>query len=461
MLPEKVRDYLNANRDRHLSELCEFLRIPSIANVHGEPDGCLQAAEWLVERLERIGLSAAIEPTGGRPIVFAEASPNADAPTVLIYGHYDVQPPDPLDKWHTPPFEPSVRDGAVFARGANDDKGQLYTHIMALEAWQNAAGGPPVNVKMLLEGEEEQSSPNLEPYVAANAGRLSADAAVISDSEFFAPDLPCLVYGLRGIVYAEITFTGPAGDLHSGTHGGAVTNPANALAQVLAAMHDEAGRVTLPGFYEDVVETDDAEQRLWSALPFDEAGYARSLGVDAPSGGEAGRDVLQRRWSRPTLDINGIVSGYIEPGAKTIIPARASAKVSTRLAPDQQPQKVVDGFRRFLTDNTPAGIRWDLTVHSTARPVLLSRRSPALEAASAALEEAFGRRPAMIRMGGSVPVTELIQRILGIDAAMMGYGLPDDNIHAPNERFRLRQFYDGAVASAAVLGNIHKQQSSQ
>ncbi|MGC9453376.1 MAG: dipeptidase [Phycisphaerae bacterium] len=451
MLPTPVREYLDANRERHLSELCELLRIPSIANVRREPDRCRQAAEWLVARLQRIGLSASIEPTGGRPVVFAEARTHENAPTVLIYGHYDVQPADPLDEWDTPPFEPSIRDGAVYARGANDDKGQLYTHIMAMEAWQNAGGGLPVNVKMLLEGEEEVSSPNLEPYVAENAHRLSADAAVISDSEFFAPDLPCLVYGLRGIVYVEITFHGPSADLHSGSHGGAVVNPANALAKLIGRMHDENGRVTLPCFYDDVRELDEDERRLWSELPLDEAEYARWLGVKELAGGESGRDLLERRWSRPTLDVNGLVSGYIEPGAKTIIPARAMAKVSTRLVPDQDPEKILEGFRSFIADNTPAGIRSELKVYSTARPVLLSRQSPALQAAAAALSEAFGRKPAMIRTGGSVPIAELIQRLLGIDAAMMGFGLSDDNIHGPNEHFRLDQLYRGSYASASFL----------
>ncbi|MFP3937491.1 MAG: dipeptidase [Phycisphaerae bacterium] len=454
MLPEAVREYLDANRDRHLAELCELLRIPSIANVRGEPDRCRQAADWLAERLEQIGLSASIEPTGGRPVVFAEARPYEDAPTVLIYGHYDVQPADPLNEWDTPPFEPSIRDGAVYARGANDDKGQLYTHIMAMDAWQNAGGGLPVNVKVLLEGEEEVSSPNLEPYVAENAHRLSADAAVISDSEFFAPDLPCLVYGLRGIVYVEITFYGPTADLHSGSHGGVVVNPANALGKLIARMHDDNGRVALPGFYDDVRELTDDQRRLWNELPFDEADYARSLGVSELAGGESDRDVLQRRWSRPTLDVNGMVSGYTEQGAKTIIPARATAKVSCRLVPDQDPEKVLEGFRSFIAENTPAGIRSELTVHSTARPVLLSRQSPAIRSASAAMAEAFGRKPAMIRTGGSVPIAELIQRLLGIDAAMMGFGLSDDNVHSPNEHFRLEQFYRGSCASASFLREL-------
>ena len=454
MLPESVRTYLATHRQAHLARLFELLRFRSVANEPGTPDQCLLCAEWLAEHLGTLGLSAEVVPTSGRPAVLAAAHVDGRAPTVLVYGHYDVQPPDPLEAWESDPFEPVVRDGCIYARGADDNKGQLFAHLMAIEAWRQAGGGLPVNLRMFFEGEEEIGSPTLEPFIAEHADRLSADAAVISDSEFFAPGLPSITYALRGLAYVEVTLTGAASDVHSGTHGGALANPNNALARLVAAMHDADGRVTIPGFYDDVQPLTDAERDTWRQLPFDEAEYAAGLGAGALAGGEAGYGVLERRWARPTLDCNGIFGGYTGPGAKTIIPAEAHAKISMRLVPSQDPAKVAAGFRQFVADNAPPGMTARVDEYAAARPVLLKTDTPAMAAGRAALGEAFGAEAALIRCGASVPVTELVQRILGLDAVLMGFGLPDDNLHAPNERFPLDQLWRGSIAAAAFLANI-------
>ena len=454
MLPKAVSEYLDAHREQSLARLREFVAFPSVAN--SRPDDCDRCAEWLVGQLDALGLAARVEGGGGgRPNVIASAHVRDDAPTVLLYGHYDVQPAEPLEQWRTDPFEAVVRDGCVWGRGSSDDKGQLAAHLAAIEAWQRAGGGLPVNVKLLAEGEEEIGSPHMGAFLSARAAELSADAAVISDGEFFAEGVPAITYALRGLAYVEVTFHGPSVDIHSGVHGGAVTNPINALARLVAALHDDAGRVTLEGYYDDVVPLGDEERRQWAQLGLDEGEYTRSLGLEALGGGEkAGFTPLERRWGRPTLDCNGIVGGYTGAGSKTIIPASASVKVSMRLVPDQDPKKVVAAFERFVAAHTPPGIRAEMRLNAEARPVLLSRQSPAMDAARAALVEAFGRQPGMIRCGASVPITELIQRLLGLDAVLMGFGLPDDNIHSPNERFRLEQFHGAARAIAAMLGNL-------
>ena len=452
MLPTTVTDYLEKHRTQHLERLEELLRIPSIANV--DDGACARAAEWLARRLESLGLRAELAGPAGRPNVLAEAHVRDDAPTLLIYGHYDVQPPDPLALWQTGPFDPVVRDGCLFARGSDDNKGQLFAQLMAIEAWTRAGGGPPVNLKVFLEGEEEIGSPSLEAFVAAHAERLAADAAVISDSGFFARGTASITYALRGLVYFEITARGPAADVHSGQHGGALANPINVLARLVAAMHDENGRITLPGFYDDVLEVGEQERRAWAVLPFDEGDYARSLGVDALSGGERGFSVLERRWARPTLDANGVVGGYTAAGSKTIIPAEARVKISARLVADQDPDKVAAGMAEFLAAHAPAGTSVSLQVHAKARPVLLPTDSPAMTAAKAALAEAFGQEPTLVRCGASVPVTELIQRLLGMDPVLMGFGLPDDNVHSPNEKFDLDQLWRGSIAAAAFLHNL-------
>ncbi len=451
MLPADVRAYLDAHREEHLQRLMDLLRFPSVANVVADPHPCDLCADWLAGYLADLGLDARILPTAGKPCVYAESPGPADSPTVLIYGHYDVQPAEPLDLWDSPAFEPVVRDGKLYARGANDDKGQLFTHLMAVDAWMHTSG-LPVGVKILLEGEEEIGSPTIEPFLVEHRDLLAADACVVSDSEFFAEGIPSITYALRGLCTCELTVTGPQRDIHSGIHGGAVANPVNALARLVASLHDEAGRVTVPGFYDDVLDLSNAEHDSWSHLPFNADAYARELGVNTLAGGERDYSPLERRWARPTLDCNGIVGGYTGPGDKTIIPSVASTKISMRLVPDQDPKKIYRALESCIRENAPAGVEAKLEFHAGARAVRMPLDSPAMQAAMEACEEGFGRAPAMIRCGASVPITELIQRTLGLDPVMLGFGLPDDNIHSPNEKFDLEQLYRGSATSAAMLG---------
>ena len=452
MLNPSVTQYLHDHRPRHLARLKELLRIPSQAN--SQPQACLDAAQWLVCELKALGLSAGLSDGPGQPNVLGSLHVSDRAPTLLLYGHYDVQPPDPLDLWNSPPFEPTERDGFLYARGASDDKGQLFTHLMAVEAWQKAGGGVPVNLKVLFEGEEEIGSPHLETFLTQHIPDIAADAAVVSDSSFFAPGVPSLTYALRGLTYFEVTFTGAAHDVHSGIHGGAVANPVNSLARMVGALHDEGGRVTLSGFYDDVLPIADEDRQAWRKLPFDEKSYAAEMGLDALGGGEKGFSALERKWSRPTLDCNGIVGGYTGPGSKTIIPAKASTKISARLVANQDPVKVVAAFKQFVAQHTPPGIRSQVAVFGQARPVLLNRQGPAMQSARDAITEAFGREPVFIRCGASIPVTELFQRLGRMDVVLLDLGLPDDNLHAPNERFSLDHFYRGAIACAAFMQNF-------
>ncbi|MDP6546435.1 MAG: dipeptidase [Phycisphaerae bacterium] len=454
MIPTSITQYLSDNRDRHLESLKEYLRFPSVANVDGgDEDPCKLCALWLADYLGQLGLQAEILPTSGKPNVLASMHVSDHAPTLLVYGHYDVQPPDPLDLWESDPFEAEIRDGYIYARGANDDKGQLFTHLAAIEAWMQC-GGLPVNVKVFVEGEEETGSPDLERFITEHAEALSADTIVVSDSAFFADEVPSITYALRGLTYVELTVTGPSVDVHSGEHGGALANPINALTAMVAGMHDSEGRITLPGFYDDVTDLCEEERQGWARLPFNAERYAESMGVVSLGGGESAFSDLERLWSRPTLDCNGIVGGYTGAGSKTIIPSSASVKISMRLVPHQRPEKIVESIRQYVTENTPPGVTCEMEVFAGARPVLMARDSAPVRAASDALEEAFGKPASMIRCGASVPVTELFQRILGIDAVMMGFGLPGDRLHSPNERFALKQFTRGSIAAAAFIGNL-------
>ena len=462
MLNEAVRSYLRSHRDRHLRSLCDLLRMPSIANVTGGDDVCGACAQWLVDYLTGLGLRARVAPAEkGKPNVIASAHVDDDKPTLLIYGHYDVQPADPVELWNTPPFEPTIRDGKLYARGASDDKGQLFAHLMAVEAWLETAGQLPLNVKIFIEGEEEIGSPNVEPFLVNHADELAADAVVVSDLDFFAQGLPSITYALRGLTYFELTVNGPREDLHSGQHGGPVTNPLNALARMVAGMHDADGRITIPGFYDDVRPLSDAERAAWAELPFDAEKYAASLGVPALGGGERAYPPFERRWSRPTLDCHGIVGGYMEEGSKTVLPARATAKLSCRLVADQDPERIVAGIEQYVAANTPAGVTASVAIHAKARPVAVPTDSPAVTAARDALAEAFEHDTAMIACGASIPITELFQRVLGLDVVLMGFGLPDDNLHAPNEKFDLDQLYRGSEAAAALLENFARAAGEQ
>jgi acetylornithine deacetylase/succinyl-diaminopimelate desuccinylase-like protein len=450
---EDVLATIDNRNDAALAELMELLSIPSVSTKPEHADDCRRAATWLHDQLKNAGLDVSIMETGtkekqGHPVIVAKNKHQPGRPTVLVYGHYDVQPPEPLDLWHSPPFEPAVRDGKLFARGASDDKGQTYCHVDAVLAWQ-ANGGLPVNLTLLIEGEEENASENLEAFVKSFDHDLKADVAVVSDTGQFARGVPAITYGLRGLCYQEIVLTAANSDLHSGVYGGAVPNAANELVKLLAAFHDADGRVNIPGFYDDVIALTDAEREQWKSLPFDEAAFYGDLGLSGGTG-EAGFTPIERRWARPTLDVNGITSGYQGDGAKTVIPCRASAKVSMRLVGDQSWTDIRDKFRAAVRDRCPANCRVDFIDHGGIDASLLPMESKAMTLAAEAVEAGFGTRPVYVREGGSIPVGALFREALGIDTLFVGFGLPDDNLHAPNEKLDLAAFHAGR-RTAAVL----------
>jgi succinyl-diaminopimelate desuccinylase len=445
----EIDQFLTRNRARFEEELCELLRIPSVSADSRHKDDVRRAAEWIANQFRRMGLATEICPTPGHPIVFAESKPIAGAPTVLVYGHYDVQPPDPLKEWISPPFEPTRRDGNLFARGATDDKGQMFTHIKSAEAWLSVMGGLPVGLKFVIEGEEEVGSRNLDDFIVHNKDRLACDIVVISDTSQFAPDQPAITYGLKGIAYYELRLSGPKQDLHSGTFGGAVSNPANALVRMLAALVDDQGRVQLDGFYDDVVPLSDEERRQFAALSFDEEAFKRQIGVDALTG-EVGYTTTERRWARPTYDINGLTAGYQGEGAKTVLPARASAKFSFRLVPNQKREQVTRSLRKKLNELCPAGIKMELVEYHGAPGVVVPLDSPFMAAAVRAIEHGFGKKPVFIREGGSIPVVNTFRDLLGVDTLLLGWGQNDDNTHSPNEKLSLADFHRGIKTSATL-----------
>lgn len=448
-------DYIASHQQSFVDDLVELLRIPSVSADSKHVPDIRRAAEWMAARFERMGLQTELVLTSGHPFVVAESRPVAGKPVALVYGHYDVQPPDPLNEWTTPPFEPSIRHGNVYARGATDDKGQMLTHVMSVESWLRSGQDLPIQVKFLIEGEEEIGSANLEPFVAANRDRLACDCVVISDSGQFAPGFPAITYGLRGIAYYEIKLVGPRQDLHSGTFGGGVTNPAGALVALLAALKDEHGRIQLPGFYDDVVPLTDLEREQFRQLPFSEDEFHRQLAVDG-SWGEAGFTNIERRWARPTCDINGLTSGYQGEGAKTVLPARASAKLSFRLVPNQDPHKITKALRQFLESRLPPGIRLELVDHHGAPGVVVPLESPYIKAAAAAIESGFGTAPVYIREGGSIPIVNTFARELDADVLLLGWGQNDDNTHSPNEKFSLADYQRGILSSAYLWNELAK-----
>jgi succinyl-diaminopimelate desuccinylase len=445
----KLSDYLESERDTFESDLCDLLRIASVSADSAHADDVHQAARWMGDHFDRIGLASEVIETDGHPLVYAESPPVPDRPTVLVYGHYDVQPPDPLDEWITPPFEPTVRDGNIVARGATDDKGQMLTHVHSVQAWMKTEGKLPLQVKFLIEGEEEVGSKHLPPYIANHREKLACDAIVISDTSQFARGVPAITYGLRGISYYEVRLSGPKQDLHSGVFGGGVTNPANALAKMLAALVNADGRIQVPGFYDDVVPLKDIEREQFQTLPFNETRFMEKLGVAGLSG-ESGFSTLERRWARPTCDINGMWSGYQGEGAKTVLPARAGAKFSFRLVPDQDPERITAALKEFLHAQLPPGIELELVEFEAAPGVLVSLDSPYIEAAAKAIEYGFGRPPVFIREGGSIPIVSTFARELKADVLLLGWGLDDDNTHSPNEKFSLTDFHRGIRSSARL-----------
>lgn len=454
----QVLEFVDEHRQQFQEDLTELLRIPSVSADSAFRGDVQRAAQWLVEHLKQIGLAVELVETAGHPLVYAESPPVPDAPVVLVYGHYDVQPPDPLDQWKSPPFEPTVRDGNLFARGASDDKGQMLTHVKSLEAWSQAAKQLPLQVKLLIEGEEEVGSENLATFLTENVKKLACDCVVISDTSQFAPGVPAITYGLRGIAYFELRLAGPNQDLHSGVFGGGVTNPANALCRMLAALIDERGRIQVPGFYDDVQPLTDQERAQWRELPFDEAMFEKQWGVNGVTG-EEGYSTLERRWARPTFDVSGLTSGYQGEGAKTVLPARASAKFSFRLVPHQDPHKVASSLRKFLEPLTPPGIRMELVEYHGGKGIAFPLESPFLQAAADAIETGFGERPVFMREGGSIPIVNQFAEQLGAEVLLVGWGQNDDNLHSPNEKFSLADFHRGIRASAALwdrLAAVHR-----
>ncbi|HEV8603768.1 MAG TPA: dipeptidase [Tepidisphaeraceae bacterium] len=452
---DKVLKQIDSRQAESLAGLKEFLRIPSVSTKPEHAQDLQRCAQWLAGKLREAKLDVRVEPTKGHPIVLAKNEHKPGRKTVLFYGHYDVQPPEPLEQWISPPFEPTVRKtyantDAIYARGAVDDKGQVWAHVQAISAWQQN-GGIPVNLIMLIEGEEEIGSENLEHFLSTRKNDLKADIAVISDTNQFDRGIPAITSGLRGLVYMEVFITGPSHDLHSGGYGGAVPNPANILTELLATLHDKDGRVNIPGFYDDVVPLSDAERREWAKLPFDDAAFMRDLNLNGLTG-ETGYSTIERKWARPTLDINGLTSGYQGHGAKTIIPAKASAKVSMRLVPNQDPAKIQAAFEKTLRERCPKTVKMEFAQHGRAPGVLVPREGAAIAAASRALEQGFGKKPLLTRSGGSIPVVGHIKSTLGIDTLLVGFGLPDDRVHSPNEKFDLDCLYRG-TRTAAVLYN--------
>jgi succinyl-diaminopimelate desuccinylase len=448
-----VRSTIESHQTRYEAELFDFLRIASVsadANFEGE---VLRASRFVESQLRSAGLATEIIPTSGYPLVYAEWLGAPGKPTVLFYGHYDVQPPDPLDLWTTGPFEPTVRNGNVYARGATDDKGQMFLHVKAVEALLKTHGRLPVNVKFIIEGEEEVGSRSIDEALPSLKEKLTADQIVISDSSMFAPDIPAITYGLKGICYFELFVDGPRRDLHSGTFGGSVQNPVNALCRILSRLIDDRGRIQVPGFYDDVVEISTEEREQFSALPFSDDEYRAEMGVDALFG-EIGYTTLERRWVRPTCDINGIFGGYQGQGAKTVLPAAAGAKFSFRIVPHQKPAKIESALADFIRQITPPGVKARLVPHHGAEAVVVSLDSPAVRAASAALQIAYGRPPVFIREGGSIPIVSSFKRVLGIDTLLMGFGLNDDNTHSPDEKFCLKDFHRGILTSALFLEGL-------
>ena len=443
---------IDSRRQQAVEDLKQFLRIPSVSTKPEHKPDMERCAQWLAGQIRQLGLTASVEPTGGHPIVLARNQHQPGRPTVLMYGHYDVQPPEPLEQWTTPAFEPDVRNGAIYARGAVDDKGQVWAHVEAIRAWQQH-GGLPVNLIMLVEGEEEIGSEHLLGFLQSREGELKADIAVISDTGQYARGTPAITYGLRGLQYMEVFITGPSHDLHSGMYGGSVPNPANVLVELLAALHDKSGRVNIPGFYDDVVPLTQPERDEWTKLNFDEAAAQAELGLPGLCG-EAGYTAIERRWARPTCDINGLTSGYQGHGAKTIIPSKASAKVSMRLVPNQDPKKIQAAFEKAMRERCPAYVTIEIVSHSGAPAVVTPIDSPAMAKAAVAVKAGFGREPVLIREGGSVPVVGYIKNILGLDTLLVGFGLPDDRVHSPNEKFDLDALYNGTRTVAALYEEL-------
>jgi len=449
-----VIDFINVNRDRYLGELKALLAIPSISALPQHAGDVRRCAEWCADEMRRIGLqNVRLIDTPGNPVVYGDWLGAPGAPTILFYGHYDVQPVDPLELWTSPPFEATVRDGEIYARGSADDKGQVFMHFKAVEAHMKQTGRLPVNMRFILEGEEEVGSVNLDEFIRSHKNELGADVVVISDSPMFARGVPSICYGLRGLVYFQIDVRGSSTDLHSGSFGGAVANPAIVLAQMLAQMKDRGGRVKIPGFYDDVVPLQEDERKAWASLPFNEKQYKKDFGIPKVYG-ESEYTTLERTWARPTFEVNGLLSGFTGEGAKTVLPAVAMAKVSMRLVPNQDPDVIARRFEEYVHDIAPKTVEVKVTRMHGGKPWMTSYDNPYVQAAARAIEKGFGRKPVFTREGGSIPVVSTFQQELGLPSVLFGVGLPDENAHAPNEKLDVDNFHNGIIASAILYQEI-------
>lgn len=452
-MSQDIHSYIDANQERFQQELFDFLRIPSVSARTEHNRDTLRAAEWIAERTRELGMQVEVHSTAGHPIVVAEyRAAGPAAPTVLIYGHYDVQPVEPLDLWKSPPFEPVIRDGKIYGRGSVDDKGQLYLHVKAAEAHLKTGGQLPVNVVMVFEGEEEVGSEHLLPFIKQHQANLACDAVVISDTAMLSAEVPSLDASLRGMTYCEIHVDGPAQDLHSGSYGGAVVNPATALARIIASFHDENWHALIDGFYDDVDHALDFREQL-QKLPWHDEEFRAEAGSTSLAG-EAGFSTLERLLVRPTVEVNGLLSGYTGEGSKTVLPAHAMAKVSCRLVPNQDPMKIAELFRRHVERVTPEGVTVRVDYLHGGKPWRANVEGPLYEAASAAIEQSFGKKPVFAGSGGSIPIVPEFEALLGAPALLMGFGLPGENAHAPNEWMGVAAFENGVHACAQLLTEI-------
>src|SRR3954470_9708884 len=451
-----VIDFINTHRDRYVEELKPYLAIPSISALPQHAPDVTRAAEWSADEMRRIGLqNVRLEQTPGFPVVYGDWLGAPGPPPILFYGHYDVQPVDPLELWESPPFEATLRDGEIYARGSADDKGQVFMHFKAIEAHIRQNGRLPVNMKIILEGEEEVGSVNLDNFIRDHKAELGADVVVISDSPMFARGVPSICYGLRGLVSFQIDLRGSNTDLHSGSFGGAVANPAFVLAQMIAQMKDRGGHIKVPNFYDDVVPLQEEEQQAWASLPFNEKQYRKDFGIPKLHG-ETDYTTLERTWARPTLEVNGLLSGFTGEGAKTVLPAVAMAKVSMRLVPNQEPEKIAKLFEDYVRKLAPKTVELKFTNMHGGKPWMTTFDNPFVQAASRAIEKGFNQTPVLTREGGSIPVVSTFQEVLGLPSVLFGVGLPDENAHAPNEKLDVGNFHGGIISAAYLYDEISR-----
>jgi acetylornithine deacetylase/succinyl-diaminopimelate desuccinylase-like protein len=450
---DKVIAYIDENKNKSVERLCEFLKIPSISTESERKGDTRKAGEWVRDLLTGCGIKAELVDTPGHPCVIGDTGPVNGGPTILVYGHFDVQPPGDMSLWKSDPFVPTIRDGRIFARGSADDKGQVLTHMLAAEAWMKIAKKVPIRVKFLIEGEEEVSSPNLAPVIKKHRDRLACDYIVLSDTAKWDENTPGITYGTKGLVYKEIIVTGPKQNLHSGSYGGTLTNPGNALATIIAALRDKDHRITIPGFYDDVRPLSDKERKMMAEIDFDEKAYQAYMGCSALTG-EKGFTTLERRWARPTLDVNGLHGGFTAEGAMTIIPAKMMAKVSMRLVPDQDADKISKAFEQAVLAAAPEGVKVEFKSHGATPAYVAPLDSPGVKAAAKASELGWGKAPMFMREGGTLPILPMFKQVLGADSIMMGFAAQDCNLHGPNEFFGVDDLHKGAKASAYLLHEL-------